>query len=566
MSFDLNNYIVSGIMSLLGDQNRKRYLKMAENVDSFSEKLLLGILKKNQDTELGRKLNLGDIHSVLEYQDRVPYSEYEDYREYVERMAKDGEQNLMSADKISFLATTSGTTGVTKRIPVSQQSTVPMVRVELIMEYLIDKSMKLNHVTSGRGLNSIETVNSYTESGMAEGYVSSYAMQSGSLLLPAINCIPKEVDGTVNADMKYIKARYSLAYKDLVYLGGLFMSTATDLVKYIADNKDMLINDIEHGVIDPFVDMPGELRQKLTDKLHPDKERAEELREALDFSRPEGILKRVWPNLSAILAIGSGEFESFKNKMRVYCGSTVHFVNAVYASSEAVFATAYDIDNEDYLMVPDGGFFEFIPVDDAFDEKKDRPLLMHQLEEGKHYEVVVTNYSGLYRYRIKDVIRVVGHVGMIPLIHFAYRKAQLINITGVKLTAEHMVDVMRAISHRVGVQIIDYSVYPDTESEPWRMKVFIEFDGEISDRYDLAAIFDEELSRVNEEHGHMLRIGETSPSVVYVLHRNASKELREENAKKKISDNQVKAIRYINSKSLLRDYMKRVKKAYGKGA
>ena len=95
-------------------------------MDSFSEKLLLGILKKNQDTELGRRLNLGDIHSAREYQDRVPYSDYEDYREYVERMAKDGEQNLMTADKISFLATTSGTTGVTKRIPVSAQSTVPI--------------------------------------------------------------------------------------------------------------------------------------------------------------------------------------------------------------------------------------------------------------------------------------------------------------------------------------------------------------------------------------------------------------------------------------------------------
>lgn len=563
MKAGIKNFVVLNAMSEYGAFCLKRYDRISTKFDKWSENMLMGILKRGKNTEIGKKFGFADIHSVEEYQTKVPFTTYEDYIGYVERMAEKGEQNLMTSDTVSFFATTSGTTGVTKRIPVVKRSYKPVFSSASIVYWIIRQNMKDVGLRNGRGLITLESGCEYTPSGIRQGYISSFVMSSANSVAPSLTCIPKELTGYgEGVDMKYVKARYSLADKDLTYLLGIFMSTMTDMMKYIAENREMLIHDIETGTIDPSVKMPAELREKLEAGLKPDKKRADELREVLDTSKPEGIVRRIWPKLSTVVAIGLGEFETFTDRMRIYCGPEVHFCHKLYASSEAVFAASVKQDAKEYMLIPDAGFFEFIPVDDDFDDEKDRPLLAHELEVGKNYEVVVTNLAGLYRYRIKDVIKVVGYHNMLPLLRFAYRKAQMINITGIKLTAEHMVSTMRALAARVGVDVLDYSVYPDLDAEPWRLKVFIEFADDIPEGTDLCRIFDEELAKVNEEHGHMLIIGESSPSMVYVMNKNAYRELRAANAAKKISDTQVKTVRYINSKELLNEFYKKVKKVY----
>ena len=50
-----------------------------------NEKLLLRILEQNKDTEYGRKYGFADIHSIEEYQKKVPVSVYDDYAGYILR-------------------------------------------------------------------------------------------------------------------------------------------------------------------------------------------------------------------------------------------------------------------------------------------------------------------------------------------------------------------------------------------------------------------------------------------------------------------------------------------------
>jgi hypothetical protein len=44
-----------------------------------------------------------------------------------------------------------------------------------------------------------------------------------------------------------------------------------------------------------------------------------------------------------------------------------------------------------------------------------------QAEAGQMYEVVITNVSGLYRYRMGDVIKVCGFHFECPIVEFMYR-------------------------------------------------------------------------------------------------------------------------------------------------
>ena len=45
-------------------------------------------------------------------------------------------------------------------------------------------------------------------------------------------------------------------------------------------------------------------------------------------------------------------------------------------------------------------------------------LLMNELEVGKNYEIIITNFSGLYRYRIMDIVKVTGYYNNAPKIEF----------------------------------------------------------------------------------------------------------------------------------------------------
>ena len=556
----IKNFIFIRAVAIYGENHIRKYLSQSKKSDKVSEKMLLKLMKKNKDTVFGKKYDFANINSIEEYQKKVPYTSYEDYQEYLDRTAETGEQNLITANKITFFAKTSGTTGVTKRIPVVDDSYKPYIGCVAHNYAFLLREMKRKGVSAGKGLNTTETECTMTKGGIREGFISSYALASSDLVLSTI-CLPREMDGYGdNIDMKYIKARYSLQDADLIFLMSIFMSNLCDLMKYIFDNYQMLVNDIRTGTINESINLPPDLRKKLEKNLVPAPERAEQLRQIFVNEPNEGIIPKLWKKMSLVVAIGTGEFTPFTEKMKYYCGEDVAFSYGMYAASEAVVATAMNTEEKDYLLVVDGAFFEFLPIDD----ENSTPLLLHQLEVGKLYEVIITNRSGLYRYRIKDVIRVTGYHNKTPLIQFAYRKEQLINITGVKLTIEHITTAIKNFQKQVGVSISDYSLYTDTDFTPWRIVAFIEFDKDIPENMEseVREFFDEELTKVNAEYGRMLKIGECSNSFVCSVKKGTYAEYRKWKIKNGASENQVKTVRFIDTKEKLDFFKSRTEHYY----
>lgn len=96
--------------------------RMAEDPMGENEKLLLRILEQNKDTEYGRKYGFADIHSIEEYQKKVPVSVYDDYAGYILRMSEDGEENLITSGKVVHYNKSSGTVGNPKRIPLTEEA------------------------------------------------------------------------------------------------------------------------------------------------------------------------------------------------------------------------------------------------------------------------------------------------------------------------------------------------------------------------------------------------------------------------------------------------------------
>ena len=539
----ITNFIIMRAAALYGGIQIKEYYSKAENADKISEKLLMKLLKKSRDTEFGKKYNFADIKNAEDYQKKVPFSVYEDYKEYIDEMAETGRQGIITAEKVEFFAKTSGTTGVMKSI-----------KNVAIFIYFINREMKKRGYLYGKGLNMVEIESSVTKGGIPEGIISAYTIEKNQFLMPAITCIPNEaLKCSEESDMKYIKAFYALKEKDLTYFAAVFNSNITDLIQYIIENYDILCDDIQSGRISDKIDIPSDIKEKLNKKLRPAPKRADELRKIFK-ENPEDLMKKIWSKLCFIMGIGSGEFSSFTGKLKKLCGNDAVFYNETYSSSESLIAGGMETGTEDYFLLFDNGFFEFIPVED----ENSRPLMFHELKVGELYEIVITNLSGLYRYRIKDVVRVTGYKGKVPLLRFAYRKNQVINITGVKLTAEHITGAVKSFEERTGIIVNDYCIYPDTDNVPWKIVMFIETQSNISPQTteQLGNIFDEELSKTNREHERMLKIGETSPSVVYPVQKGTFGKYREYKVSKGTSQNQVKSIRVITTREQL-DFFKK---------
>jgi hypothetical protein len=80
------------------------------------------LVKRAEDTVWGRQYDYRSIDSFLKFQERVPVTNYEDFKPYIDR-TRQGEADLIWPGEIKWFAKSSGTTSdKSKFIPVSRES------------------------------------------------------------------------------------------------------------------------------------------------------------------------------------------------------------------------------------------------------------------------------------------------------------------------------------------------------------------------------------------------------------------------------------------------------------
>ena len=399
---------------------------------------------------------------------------------------------------------------------------------------------------SGLGVNTIELKFQETPHGVPKGAISGNIMKglqsiSGYVMMPPWDVICPQAD----MDLKYLRARFALQRRDISFMDGAFMSSLVDLADYMKANWKLLCEDMRQGKINEEIRIDKEWRDRFTAMLPADPRRAGEL-EAEFEKGMNGIFPRIWKNLQAVCSIGTGGFAAYTKKMRTYTGKNIPFQFLTYAASEGMFATARHVNESSYVLIPDGGFFEFIP------EKSEDPsdiLTMDQLEPGERYEIVVTNLSGFYRYRIGDVVMVSGYYNEAPLLEFAYRKSQMLSIAGEKTNEEAVRWSLGKFIEDTGVNILDYSVYADTDTEPGHYVVLMEPDHIIpeEDIPRLRDALDDRLMQANPSYGAKVRTGVLKPMEIVFVQQDTYQLYRELMIVKGVSANQLKPVRVIDT-------------------
>lgn len=525
--------------------------QMAEDPMKENEKLLLEILDKNKDTEYGRKYGFADIHSAEEYRKRVPISIYDDYAGYILRMSEKGEENLITSGKVVHYNKSSGTVGNPKRIPLTEEA------FQIFQKYngpyragLIAKELGEEWI-DGRDLMVAESTaeQHFTKSGVTYGALSVKMIGEYRPYLELAYTSPDEaIFPEAETNTRYLHARFGLQDRELTNISANFLGYLLEILRYMEQNWELLVDDIEQGTIHPSIKMSDEVRESLMKKIRPMPERAQELREIFRQGFEEPIVPKLWPRAQFLTGVGSGGFKVYADKIKEkYMGEKIARYFTGINASEGMISVPFELNNEKSVPVPDSMFYEFLPVDAGDDFS--RIVTMDGVETGKEYEIIITNRSGFCRYRMRDAVRITGWYKKLPIMEFLSRIDQTVSVMGEKTTEVALRAAAEDTAAQLKFEMIDFSVYPDVNNVPPRYVYFMEIDKlqEGLKAKEIRFVLERNLAKANPSMGDKVAKGICAPTKLNILEPETYSLYRDLMVMKGAVATQIKPVRVIHN-------------------
>lgn len=371
---------------------------MMADSSQVQKEVLGDILSYAAGCEYGKKYGFADISSIEEFRKKVPVTEFSDYLDDIERMKK-GEENILFPGKASFFAVSSATTGNAKYIPDSpagekiKSMVVNLRTVEIVRSFpqVLKPGNKLfTIVNSG--------VYGYSEGGIPCGAASGQAASASTVQLLSVPAALLKAQGITPEILDYMTVLFNLAQSNVVMLVCNNMAHFHLLSKLMNDRAKDFIHDIREGSFSVDVG-DKELLAELQKSWQPNPERAAELEEI--YKEKGGFLVGdIWKNFKYVGCWMSAGVGRAAKEFRYLFPETTVFWDWGYGASEGKLNIPYEAGNSFGYPAIFGYFMEFKPMEGG------EPLLLEETKDGCDYELILTTYSGFYRYNIHDIVRI----------------------------------------------------------------------------------------------------------------------------------------------------------------
>ena len=349
------NFLKTKIALLWAKKHTQNAEIYKQNATADQEKLLFSLLKTAENTLFGKEHHFGEIQSIRDFQEKVPVSDYEDLKPYIERI-KNGEKDILWTSQPEYFAKTSGTTSGVKYIPISKEGMPYQIAAaqSAIFHYIAQKDNadfvagKMIFLQGSPELEEINGIKTGRLSGIVAHHIPNY-LQKNRLPSYETNCIED-------------------------------WETKVDKIVEETENQNMtLISGIPPWLIMYF--------EKLIDKKGKK-------------------IKEIFPNLQLIIT-GGVNYEPYREKMEYLLGGEVDIIQT-FPASEGFFAFQDDYTQEGLLLLTNHGiFYEFVPLEE-FGKPNARRLTLSEVELNKDYALVISTNSGLWAYSIGDVVRFIS--------------------------------------------------------------------------------------------------------------------------------------------------------------
>ncbi|RYZ30673.1 MAG: GH3 auxin-responsive promoter [Chitinophagaceae bacterium] len=390
-----------------------------KDAGSQQARVLKRLLKKARFTQFGQQYNFDNIllskDPAKAFQQAVPVHDYNKIYEEWWKKTLDGTPDVTWPGKIKFYALSSGTSeAASKYIPVTKE----MLR-----------SNRTNYI---RQLFSLLTYE----------YLPRQSVTKGFLMLGGATDLQKGKAGWYAGDLSGILAKNRPFWFQTFYKPG-------GRIAKIKDWNEKLNEIVEHAKewdIGYIVGVPAwcQMCMEMVIEHHKVKN-----------------IHEVWPNLGFFVH-GGVAFEPYKKGFQKLLGKPIVYIENYLASEGFIGFKNRENAAGIHLILNNNIFMEFVPFDDKnFDSEgkmieKPEALMVHEVEEGKDYALLLSTNAGAWRYLIGDTVRFVSKQRSEVVI--TGRTKHFLSLVGEHLSVENMNKAIEMVSNEFNISIPEFTV------------------------------------------------------------------------------------------------------------
>ncbi|XP_058225675.1 jasmonoyl--L-amino acid synthetase JAR4 [Rhododendron vialii] len=472
---------------------------LTKDAERVQRETLHKILEENGSAEYLEKWGLDGRTDPDSFKACVPLVTHKDLDPYIQRIADGDNSPILTGKPITTISLSSGTTqGKPKFVPFNDElldSTMQIFKTSYAFrnrEFPIGNGKALQFIYSSKQFE--------TKGGLAAGTATTNVYRSlqfkntmKAMQTPC--CSPDEVIfGPDFQQSLYCHLLSGLIFCDNVQLvGSTFAHSIIYAFRTFEQVCEELCTDIREGVLTSRITVPS-IRTAMSKLLKPNPELADMIyKKCMGLTNWYGLIPELFPNAKYVYGIMTGSMEPYLKKLRHYSGN-LPLLSADYGASEGWIGANVNPklppESAAYAVLPNIGYFEFIPLrENAEVLKKDevgsfQAVGLTEVKVGEEYEIIVTNFAGLYRYRLGDVVKVKGFHNSTPELQFICRSNLLLTINIDKNTEKDLQLAVEAAAKLLAeekLDVVDFTSHVDVSTDPGHYVIFWEVSGEAGD-------------------------------------------------------------------------------------
>ncbi|KAL2336147.1 hypothetical protein Fmac_010593 [Flemingia macrophylla] len=479
----------------------EEFERVTKDAERIQRETLEKILEDNASAEYLLNLGLNGRTDPESFKAFVPLVTHKDLEPYINRMLDGDFSSILTGKPITTMSLSSGTTqGKPKYVPWNDELFGTTLQIYHTSFAFRNREFPINN---GKALSFIYSSKQFkTKGGVLAGTATTNVFRNPGYrhAMKAIQspcCSPDEVIfGPDFHQSLYCHLLCGLIFREEVQLvSSTFAHSIMYAFRTFEQLWEELCVDIREGVLNSKVTVPS-IRTAMSKLLKPDPELASLIhKKCMGLSNWYGLIPELFPNAKYVYGIMTGSMEPYLKKLRHYAGE-LPLLTSDYGSSEGWIGTnvkpRVPPELATYTVLPQIGYFEFIPLTDLEGTKGDasflcmdpKPVGLTEVKLGEEYEIVITNPAGLYRYRLGDVVKVTGFHNSAPEVKFVRRSNLLLTINIDKNTEKDLQIAVETASQFLAgekLEVVDYTSHIDLTKEPGHYVIFWEISGEASE-------------------------------------------------------------------------------------
>lgn len=537
-------------LSVIGIKLKTKFDFAAKNPKQSQEKLLASILRNNSNTDFAKDHKFTGIKSIEDFRKHVPIQTYDTLKPYINRHLH-GEANVLVNDRPISYATTSGTTGEPKYIPITLEAKKKSHQdVSRLWSYQILRSFP--QAFTGKILPIVSpAVEGHAPDGTEYGSTSGQLLRGLGPVIAKKYAVPYEVFEIEDYHARYYSLLVLSISEDVTLISSANPSTLKLLAEKGNEWKEQILADIAKGQLSNDISLPENIRKIVENRLKANPKLAARLENAY-INDSEGLLRptHYWPNLKVVACWTGGNSAVFLREMKKWFDD-VNIHDLGYLASEMRGSIPMFSGDASGVLTVNDNFFEFCEVSDI-ESGSPKFLTIDEIQANHSYYIFITTKAGLYRYNINDIIEVTGFYYKTPTIRFVQKGKGVTNITGEKLYEQQLIQAVNNATSLVGLAVTFFMALANSEKAVYEL--YTEFDAIYAENATTKRFIDEvenQLKKLNMEYAAKRKSLRLNPLKLFVLGENAFESFKQCRIKQGIREAQIKSVPLTQDRELI---------------